>query len=171
MRVPAVVALAITMSVFAGCDEEPTGRTLPVPTLRLPTVATPGTAPAPGGDWSPQTQSLRVRYPLTLAEAQGYAGLGYVVAGWFPAGEVTVRKTTLTETETKPVEEQVCDYEWDYTERKSVYKCKYKTVYRPRQVLRTKFYVAGPGMPTVTYDTVNQAFARIAPTDYWRRMG
>ncbi|MFZ1411416.1 MAG: hypothetical protein WAS07_08160, partial [Micropruina sp.] len=94
----------------------------------------------------------------------------YMVAGHVPNGEIRVQKTTITEWETKPVTEQVCKQRWDYAEGRYENTCELETVYKRQPVLKTKFYVSGPGMATLTYDTVSQAFANLAPTDYWRRL-
>jgi hypothetical protein len=91
------------------------------------------------------------------------------VAGYFPAGEVTVTKVIQTEWEEKPVNEQVCDYRWDPFTGKDQYSCKNETKYKKQPVQKTRFHVAGSGLTTVAYETVHQAFGRIAPTDYWRR--
>ena len=102
--------------------------------------------------------------------AQNYASLGYPVAGFFPTGEIRVQRLSTTEWETKPVQENVCKDRWDSLEGKYEYRCQIDTVYKRQPVQKTKFLVSGAGVTTVAYETLHQAFAHIAPTDYWRRL-
>ena len=173
-KIALLVFAATTM--LSGCLDPPPGKPFPTPTLasptwRLPTVAGPtytgsGTVPSiPSGSVDP-----RGKYPLTLAEAQGLAGAGYIVAGSSPNGEVQVQRATVTEWEYVTKSEQVCKDRWDAYEGKNKYSCKFETVQERDPITKTKFYVSGPGMSTVAYDTVAQAFSRIAPTNYWRRL-
>lgn len=156
--------------LLAGCAEaEAPTKPFPVPTLARPTIRLPSITVTAGPQPSASAElELRTRYPLRLAQAQGYAASGYAVAGWFPSGEVRVQKLESTEWVTKPVTEQVCKDRWDPLEGKFEYRCRMETVYKKVAERRAKFWVSGPGLTTVGYDTVNQAFAHLAATDYWR---
>lgn len=144
--------------------------------MRLPTTGLPSVGPLPGGTPAsrpalPSTSvDLRARYPLRLAEAQGFAAAGYPVAGYFPNGEIRVQRLVGTEYQTQPASEQVCKDRWDSVEGAYRYSCRVETVYKRVPVQKNKFWVSGAGVSTVAYDTVHQAFANIAPTDYWCRL-
>ena len=167
-----VVASACALALLSGCGADarvPTTR-FSVPTLARPTIAVPSVTTVTAGPQrsaSPEVD-LRSGYPLRLADAQGYVRAGHAVAGWFPAGELRVQKLDSTEWVTKPVTEEVCKDRWDPLTGKYKYSCKMETVYKRVAERRTKFWVSGPGVSTVAYETVNQAFAHLAPTDYWR---
>lgn len=167
-----LVAIA-TALLAAGCTATPgPPPTLRVPTLRVPTVGPlPGLTPLAPTAQAPRSPStnLRARYQLTLAQAIGYAAGGYPVAGTYDGTrEVRVQKATITEWEEKPTTEQVCKDRWDPVTGKDKWTCRYETVQKRQPVQKVVFYVSGDGMTTARYPSVNQAFARIAATDFWR---
>lgn len=168
--------LFATVATLAGCtdsggEEQFPSPTLRQPTLRLPTLVThtPTTTRPPMNTPSGSVEA-RGQYPLTLAEAQGLAGAGHLVGGLVANGEVRVQKATVTEWENVTRTEQVCKDRWDTYEGRTKYSCKFESIQKREPVTKAKFYVSGPGMVTNTYDTVAQAFSRIGPTNYWRRV-
>jgi hypothetical protein len=84
------------------------------------------------------------------------------------SGEVEVRPLPVTEWEETMVTNLVCKDRWDSLEGGYTHTCQFETVPERRQITSIKHYVSGSGMATLAYDTVNQAFAKIAPTDQWR---
>ncbi len=170
-RVLHLAAALCAMVLLGGCADTTPTRRFPVPTLTPPTFGTTPAGPSRNqpGPSSPSA-GLRARYPLTLVEAQNYAGLGYPVAGLLGSGEIRVQRLSTTEWESGPVTENVCKERWDALEGRYEYRCEIETVSKRRPVQKTRFWVSGAGAATVSYDTVSQAFARIAPTDYWRRL-
>jgi hypothetical protein len=157
--------LALLVGVLSGCGEAQPPP-LEVPTLAVPTLGIPpGTsAPVP----APQPDNARANYPLSYAQAYQLASGGTAVVGSFAAGEVEVRPLPVTEWKETMVNKQVCKDRWDSLEGAYKYTCQFENVPDRRQVTSVKYYVSGPGMTTLAYDTVNQAFATIAPTDLWR---
>ena len=85
-------------------------------------------------------------YPLTQAQAYAYVEAGIAVAGHVAGGyEVLVLQTTETTYEDQPVQEQVCEPEYDAYQEKYVTKCRYKTRYERRPVTKKVYIVSGFG--------------------------
>ncbi len=167
----ALVAVALTGGCTPGEEDSrpeanPFSRTLRTPSP-LPPIGAPIIAPTPPGGLG----SVGNAYPLSGIEALNYVSNGYPVAAPLDGtgAEILIQKTAVTEYEEKPVPKETCGYEYDYSEGKEVYGCSPGTAYERTPVQKTKFMVSGPGLPTVSYDSVYAAFASVATTE-WRRV-
>ncbi len=97
---------------------------------------------------------------------------GTTVAGYRPSGfEVLIFKSSETEYVEEPVQEEVCDYEYDPLEGESVYECDFETVYKDQPVEKTVYELRVPQSVSVTFPNAAGAFARAAALGaerFWR---
>jgi hypothetical protein len=161
-------ALVLT-AALTGCGEGESEPLAPAPTpttaAPAPTPTSPTSTPAPSPATTPTTPPERsAYYPLTQAEAYALVQGGIVVAGrTVPDGrEVLISQTTETEYVNEPVQDEVCEYEYDFYEEDTVRKCRFETVYKNEPVQKTVYVVSLPGISRVTRDNLPGAFAYAA---------
>jgi len=182
-RVLTAVAGTLVSFSLAACDG--TGSTSPGPVGapggggRVPGPGTTPTSPTittqtkvPGGVTTTPQAPKADPYQLTTAQAIALLGAGTAVAGALPGGsEGLALKTTETTYESKQVRKEVCAQEYDYTQKKDVYKCRDKYVTETVPVTKPAFQVS-VGVPRRTFTTALAAINNIAGAGAtkWRRM-
>jgi hypothetical protein len=187
--VPKLAAVAFSVLVLwlvvvaTGCEEEggsePTTTYVPPPPPPPPPATTTETPTTPGETTTevPPTSgesSPRAEYPLTQQQAYSLVEAGTTVAGYRPNSfEVLIFKSSETEYVEEPVQEKVCDYEYDPLEGESVYECDWETVYKEQPVEKTVYEVRIPQSASVSFPNAAGAFARAAQLgaqEFWRTL-
>lgn len=167
-------ALSIGASECEDEDPEPNPR-ITAPPLNVPSLGSdPPSRPSqvPAGTTLPPQQGAA--YPLNVSDAMGSLAAGYALAGRLPnGGEVFLTRVVRTDYESKTVYEEKCEYEYDYYEKKNVYKCKQRPVTKNVAVNRNAFQVSGSGMGTVEFSNAVEAVNRSVQlgADRWRLTG
>ena len=164
---------ALLMVVTAGCTDPPPPPPPPIflpPPVAPPPVAPPSFTPPPP---PPVAPSPNASYPLTQGQAYSLALNGVAVAGLTRDGlEVLIQTSTETTYEDQPVEENVCEPEYDPYEKKYKTKCRYKTVYRQRPVTKKVYIIGGTGAARQTFTNLAGPFAYAAGVGcvHWRQV-